>query len=366
MAFAITALTGVFSKIKAIGASKWKKFGESMKGVASAAKETSGLEKFASLGSLLSPVVELLDPLNGLFEVFSAVLQEALIPVMDDLFDALLSPEVLSAVTAIAEAIAVLLVPFIQVLADVLTMLVESGAIDLIVLAIEQLASGFIDFILLIQPYIDDFMGLLGEFVTTIVQLVSSFSGDISDLGPLFADIIDAFINGIGLWFLQKIQEIEIIVGQAVIDFFTWIGEQIWSAIVDAGNVLGQVFAWLGAGIANAFIAMGNLIVDIINAIDFADVFEDIPSIQYLPMPAITFLAGGGIVKKTTSAVVGEAGPEAVIPLDKLENMINMGGGGSEEKIVVNFNGIVGEPQVRQVMFEIQKLQATSFIRRRW
>lgn len=52
-------------------------------------------------------------------------------------------------------------------------------------------------------------------------------------------------------------------------------------------------------------------------------------------MPDIPMLANGGIVTSPTLALIGEAGPEAVIPLSQ---MGNMGGG-----ITVNVNG--GDPQ---------------------
>ena len=53
-------------------------------------------------------------------------------------------------------------------------------------------------------------------------------------------------------------------------------------------------------------------------------------------MPDIPMLANGGIVTGPTLALIGEAGPEAVIPLDR---MGSMGGGGS---VTINVNG--GDP----------------------
>jgi len=43
---------------------------------------------------------------------------------------------------------------------------------------------------------------------------------------------------------------------------------------------------------------------------------------------AVPGLASGGVVTSPTLAAVGEAGPEAVIPLDRLESMMGGGGGG--------------------------------------
>ena len=55
-------------------------------------------------------------------------------------------------------------------------------------------------------------------------------------------------------------------------------------------------------------------------------------------MPDIPMLAAGGIVTGPTLAMIGEAGPEAVIPLDR---MGQMGGGGTT--VNINVNG--GDPQ---------------------
>jgi hypothetical protein len=51
-------------------------------------------------------------------------------------------------------------------------------------------------------------------------------------------------------------------------------------------------------------------------------------------------LAQGGIVNQATLAVIGEAGPEAVIPLDR---MGDFGAGGGGNNVTINVNG--GDPQ---------------------
>jgi hypothetical protein len=54
-------------------------------------------------------------------------------------------------------------------------------------------------------------------------------------------------------------------------------------------------------------------------------------------IPDIPMLAAGGIVSSPTLAMIGEKGPEAVIPLSQMGNM-----GGTTE-ININVNG--GDPQ---------------------
>lgn len=55
-------------------------------------------------------------------------------------------------------------------------------------------------------------------------------------------------------------------------------------------------------------------------------------------------MANGGIVTKPTEALIGEAGGEAVIPLDKLGDMGGSGG------ITMNINGIFDENRIRDIM----------------
>jgi phage-related minor tail protein len=71
--------------------------------------------------------------------------------------------------------------------------------------------------------------------------------------------------------------------------------------------------------------------------------------------PKIPALADGGIVTGPTLALIGEAGPEAVVPLDR------MGGMGGAINITVNA-GLVSSPdQVGQQIIEaIQKAQRRS------
>ena len=54
--------------------------------------------------------------------------------------------------------------------------------------------------------------------------------------------------------------------------------------------------------------------------------------------PQIPMLAEGGIVSSPTLAIIGEAGPEAVVPLDRMGSMT----GGNPTNVTINVNG--GDP----------------------
>jgi hypothetical protein len=75
-------------------------------------------------------------------------------------------------------------------------------------------------------------------------------------------------------------------------------------------------------------------------------------------VPQIPMLAQGGIVNQATLAVIGEAGPEAVIPLDRMGDF-GMGGGGIN--VTVNAGLMSSPDQVGQQIIEaIQKAQRRS------
>ena len=86
-----------------------------------------------------------------------------------------------------------------------------------------------------------------------------------------------------------------------------------------------------------------------IGGINKVNPFDDIPNVPLIPK-----LAKGGIVTQPTLALIGEAGPEAVVPLNK------MGGMGG---VTINIEaGLVSTPdQVGQQIIEaIQRAQRRS------
>lgn len=130
-----------------------------------------------------------------------------------------------------------------------------------------------------------------GQFFIDVWNNLIEWIVDIKDR------IVEAWtnmINGIEeLWsnFKQSLSD-------AWNNFVSWIsdlGEKIW-------DIIKTPFEWLGS----VFKKMVNGIIDLANKI---------------PGVNIPRLASGGIVSSPTTAVIGEAGPEAVIPLSKMGSM---------------------------------------------
>jgi hypothetical protein len=108
----------------------------------------------------------------------------------------------------------------------------------------------------------------------------------------------------------------------------------------DGVNAIVNTVIGFFAGMVNAAIGAVNAIISAYNSIPL---LPDIPKAPTIPVPQlggqaasavvakkIPRLAEGGIVNSPTLALIGEAGPEAVVPLDR----INTGGG-----VTVNVTG---------------------------
>jgi hypothetical protein len=108
----------------------------------------------------------------------------------------------------------------------------------------------------------------------------------------------------------------------------------------DGVNAIVNTVIGFFAGMVNAAIGAVNAIISAYNSIPL---LPDIPKAPTVPVPQlggqapsavvakkIPRLAEGGIVNSPTLALIGEAGPEAVVPLDRM----NTGGG-----VTVNVTG---------------------------
>lgn len=145
-------------------------------------------------------------------------------------------------------------------------------------------------------------------------------------------EAIKGVFGGIKGWFQQKWNDITSVFSNA--------GSKIGGAIKGAVNTAINAVLSTGVNIINGFIGAINGAIGIINMIPGV-------SIGYLQKLSYTPMARGGVVDSATFAMIGEAGTEAVVPLEnnlgwlnKLAGMLNerMGGGGAS-KIVLTVDG---------------------------
>ena len=124
-------------------------------------------------------------------------------------------------------------------------------------------------------------------------------------------------------------------------------GKETWDAVKNAFSSAWEGMKSVAKNVANFIIGYYNAILSgieraingIANAINRIPRFTapswvpgiggqsfGLPNVPNVSFPRIPALADGGIVRDATLALIGEAGPEAVIPLDQLDSTV--GGGG--------------------------------------
>jgi len=150
---------------------------------------------------------------------------------------------------------------------------------------------------------------LLWETFKLLVEIIVAVAGWIWDkLTQAFGFVIDLIVSA-GTWLWDAIV--------SGFQFILGIGSKIWQFFLDGLSFISDLgqkiwnFIWeglkgVGTLIANGFKTMINGLIDVIN---------------WIPGIDIPHLANGGIVTSPTTALIGEAGPEAVIPLSKMGGM---------------------------------------------
>jgi hypothetical protein len=160
--------------------------------------------------------------------------------------------------------------------------------------------------------------GVLGK-VFDVVDAVTSLPGKVTSAASgLFSPVLTAAGNAIGTYSAGS----DGVLGK------------LYNVVDTVGSLGGKITnkaAGMWDGISGAFKSTINLMIGWWNnlsfSVDIPDKIPGLPDSFTISTPNIPYLADGGIVTRATLAVIGEAGPEAVVPLDRL------GGGGINVEI---------------------------------
>ncbi len=146
-------------------------------------------------------------------------------------------------------------------------------------------------------------------------------------------------------------------------DFIKKIVDDPLGTFKDMGDGVVSFFTDVGATLADILKAPLNFLIEsfnsIMSAISFTKTLSNpITGTEYtfgldlsdLQIPA---LAKGGIVNKPTLAMIGEDGPEAVVPLTQRNNPSGSGMGGGTVNVTVNASGITDRSDKRALAREI-------------
>ena len=154
---------------------------------------------------------------------------------------------------------------------------------------------------------------IAGALLSWLAQLApQAIAGLIAFVAQLVGKIPGIFVK-----LIQKMGEMGLAVGQAVVDGIV----TAVNKLVDAGGDIARKFV-------NGIIGFINeqFINRINNLLEFKIAIPMAPDIHVNPpdIPRIPLLAEGGIVTGPTLAMIGERGPEAVIPLNRAGMMGNV------------------------------------------
>lgn len=224
---------------------------------------------------------------------------------------------------------------------------VIAAPIVLIVAAIAALAAGLIYFFTQTELGKNIWQGFVSFLGTAWAKITGFFTGAWNIIKSLWSGVVSFFAgvwNGIvavfsavGSWFGNVFQG----AWNAIKNVFSTVGSffrGVWNTIV---GIFGTVGTAVGNAIGNSFKSVVNSVISgavniingFINGINGAiNLINKIPGVNIgklgkLPVPQ---LAEGGVVTKPTLAMIGEGREsEAVIPLSKLDAMLNGGGGGA-------------------------------------
>ena len=237
------------------------------------------------------------------------------------------------------------LVPFLGVIAGISALLaVMALTLPTILDASEKFING-------IAPTIISVINAISDGISKIIESIGvALPPIIESVGDLFTSIFDGIAK-----IIETVADTIIKLQDATIEFINKLGPAINNfvdGIIEAVTKLVNFIISAIEYMVNLVISGVNKIIDAINSVGDA-IGITIPRVPEFEIPRfVPKLARGGIVAKPTQAIIGEAGREAVMPLDnntewmdlladKLSDKISTGTGNQE--VVIRFEGTMAQ-----------------------
>ena len=323
----ITAVTPIFEKIIPIASNIIEKFSPILAKIG---------ELIAKIITELSPI---LDPIFDLISEVTDILAPTLSTVMDllsGLFD-LIKPAIME-LKPLIESVSNAIKGIITAFSGVVEFLsgAFSGDWDKALGGLKKAVSGAFDFIknigISVWNIITAPFRAIGKFISSVWESVTKWFED-NNIGKFFEEVwknITSVFSGVGTFFSDIFKNAVKGIKNAWNGIKTWF-QNLWTGI---WNVIKQPINWIIGGV--------NAIIDGLNSLSF-DIPDWVPFVGGqkwgFNIPKIPELARGGIVDTPTRALIGEAGREAVVPLERntqwirqlandlLNSMLSLSGG---------------------------------------
>ncbi len=240
-----------------------------------------------------------------------------------------------------------------------------------------------------LKPLWDELLDFFGSVAECVLNIWNNFLAPIvkwlwTVLGPKISWVINGIVNVVSTIVSVVVDVIKAIIRQlkgivkfisgvfsgdweeawnGIKEFFGGVWDQFYAIVKGAINLIidGINFLWGGlyTSIAGIYNGVGKIVEKIGDMVD-----QDWGFSMPTKPPLITKLAKGGIVTSTTRAIIGEAGKEAVLPLENntewmdtlAEKLAEKIGGGVGTSVDINFTGT----EARLIRYLAPKISQTN------
>ena len=240
-----------------------------------------------------------------------------------------------------------------ELVAQLANWLLDEG-LPMLVEKLVALGNAFVEWI---KPNIVPMLEKLGELLLAIVDwIVTEAVPKIAEqavklVGALLgwvAELLPEVLFGLGKFVVELVKKIPGLFVSLVTTLYnvgTSLGGALLGALIDALKGLGEKGLAVGKSFANGIIRFinNNVIRNINDLLDFKiSALGVTVHINPPDIPPIPELAAGGVVRSPTLALIGESGPEAVIPLSRGAQYGVGPAGSGGNTVTINVNG--GDP----------------------
>lgn len=321
---AVAATDGIATQMQNIGTSLTKVFAAAISG--------QDINKpMEQLFSRISTFITTMGP--GLLNSIQAMLDMIFIQLPQLIID--LAPKIIPLVSNLIQNIALKIPTYLQYIIDGILALVNAiiPQLPAILMAIVQSVIGVI--LTLTSPenmsrVLDAALSLLMAIVQALPQMIIAlvnalpqlimnivqFLTDPANIGRIIQGAVQLFF-GIVKAVPQILGALLGAFGNLVGNLWNWITQRFGEFAANFGNFIGGIFKRAINGVLSFIENFINGPIDLINGA--IDLINNIPGVDigHVPRVYLPRLAQGGVASSATAAIFGEAGTEAVLPLER-------------------------------------------------
>lgn len=290
------ALFNGLNKIGNVSSGKMKASGQAMDKFGGMGKKGELLKKvFTDIYHAINPLQPVITAISDIFSIWGEVLGAAFMPLVEKLYEVMLSPAVMSALNSLGEAFGMVvdaLLPVIDALAPIIPLIMQALTIPLQILApiLEALSPLFVA---LLSP-----LNLLKPILDLLTPALEYLNPVIEGIG-IVANLVASAINTAVGWIMD---------------------------IINSLTPPGPTKERIGA-IEEVSPELGGFLRDIIE--------------ELFPGQTIPAFANGGYIDTPQIAMIGEKGPEFIIPESEVQTTdlnrsvtINVYGNVTEDRLM--------------------------------